>query len=590
MISISFKRGPLLAAISAAVMFCSVFTGNGFAQSAGVSGERVGDFALLDHQGYFHHMSWYDNRKAIVFLVQTNNSRSFASALPPFERLQEQHGDDFQFFMLNPLGESRAAVAQSVGAAADDLPVLIDDAQIIAESMGITASGETLVYDPRRFELVYRGSVDGLQNALAELAAGQAVSQPQMVFTGDPIAYPARQQNMTRQVSYSREVAPILAENCAACHREQGIAPFALNNHRMAQGWSPMIREVLMTKRMPPGQIDPHVGDFSNSYTLSPADQQTLVHWIEQGSPFDGPEDPLAQLSWPQTEWAFGEPDLIVNVPPQTIPATGVLDYINVVVPFEGLTEDRWVRASQYIAGDRTVLHHTLNSIIPPDATGRQRFLGGGSPDDPSITAYIPGAEPYHEPENTGGLLRAGSQLALQLHYTTNGRETVDASQIGIWFYPQGYVPEYRMSGQCACIFTPEWTPIPPHDPNFEQSKSVTVPRDAYLHAFLPHMHFRGKYMRFEATYPDGSKEDLINIANYNYNWQLRYQLREPKRVPAGTVITATGAFDNSVQNKANPDPDRLVPWGQQSWDEMFFGSISWQYVEPAAPAVASAD
>jgi hypothetical protein len=599
MISISFKRGPLLAAISGAVMFCSAFASNGYAQtgqsgpsavSAGVIGERVGDFALLDHQGYFHHMSWYDNRKAIVFLVQTNESRAFASALPQFEQLQEQHGTDFQFFMLNPLGESRASVVQSVGSAADDLPVLIDDAQIVAESMGITAAGEALVYDPRRFELVYRGPVDGLQNVLTELAAGQTVSQPQMAVAGDAIAYPARQQNMTRQVSYTREVAPILAENCAACHREEGIAPFALNNHRMAQGWSPMIREVLMTKRMPPGQIDPHVGDFSNSYTLSPADQQTLVHWIEQGSPFDGPEDPLAQLSWPQTEWAFGEPDLIVNVPPQTIPATGVLDYINVVVPFEGLTEDRWVRASQYIAGDRTVLHHTLNSIIPPDATGRQRFLGGGSPDDPSITAYIPGAEPYHEPENTGGLLRAGSQLALQLHYTTNGRETVDASQIGIWFYPQGYVPEYRMSGQCACIFTPEWTPIPPHDPNFEQSKSVTVPRDAYLHAFLPHMHFRGKYMRFEATYPDGSKEDLINIANYNYNWQLRYQLREPKRVPAGTVITATGAFDNSVQNKANPDPDRLVPWGQQSWDEMFFGSISWQYVEPAAPAVASAD
>ena len=184
------------------------------------------------------------------------------------------------------------------------------------------------------------------------------------------------------------------------------------------------------------------------------------------------------------------------------------------------------------------------------------------------------------EPENTGGLLKAGSTISLQLHYTTNGRETVDASEIGVWFYPKDVVPEKRMSGQCACIFTPGWTNIPPYDPDFEQSQSVTVGRDAYLHGFLPHMHFRGKRMRFEAHYPDGSVEPLINIANYNYNWQLRYQLEEPKRVPAGTKIVATGAFDNSTQNRANPDPARSVPWGQQSWDEMFFGSISWQCVE----------
>jgi hypothetical protein len=265
------------------------------------------------------------------------------------------------------------------------------------------------------------------------------------------------------------------------------------------------------------------------------------------------------------------------------------MDYINVVVPFDGLTEDRWVRTSQYIAGDRTVLHHTLNSILPPGSDGRRRFLGGGNADEPSITAYIPGAAPYHEPENTGGLLRAGSQLALQLHYTTTGRETVDASEIGIWFYPEGYVPEKRMSGQCACIFTPTWTNIPPNDPDFEMAQTITVPRDAYLHSFLPHMHFRGKRMRFEAQYPDGSSEELINIANYNYNWQLRYQLSEPKLVPAGTKIVATGAFDNSSQNKANPDPDRSVPWGQQSWDEMFFGAVTWQYVdqEPATEVAA---
>ncbi|MEQ8952777.1 MAG: hypothetical protein RL120_01495, partial [Gammaproteobacteria bacterium] len=203
-----------------------------------------------------------------------------------------------------------------------------------------------------------------------------------------------------------------------------------------------------------------------------------------------------------------------------------------------------------------------------------------GNPDQANISAYIPGAEPRLEPENTGGLLKAGSVLNLQLHYTTNGKESVDAGEIGLWFYPDGVVPEERMSGACACIFTPDWTNIPPLDPNFEQSASVTLTRDARMHSFTPHMHFRGKYMRFYADYPDGSREELINIANYNYNWQLAYTYNEPKFMPAGTVVTAVGAFDNSTQNPNNPDPDRSVPWGQQSWDEMFFGAMTWKYTE----------
>ncbi len=585
---VPFRRSFSLVSLLSTAALAAALSGPASAQAPDIN-SRVGDFSLLDQNGYFHHMSWYDNRKAIVLLVQANGSNTFRQALPTFAALHTTYQDNFQFFMLNPLGESRASVIDAVAAAGQEIPVLIDDAQVIAEAMNVQTAGEALIYDPRSFRLVYRGPVAGLDKALAEIDAGQAVTNPVMAVTGESIQYAARDANMARTVSYSQEVAPILAQNCASCHRDGGIAPFALDSHSMVQGWSPMIREVLMTKRMPPGQIDPHVGDFVNSYTVSPQDQQTLLHWIAQGAQRDGDVDPLAQLVWPPTEWAFGEPDLIVELPPQVIPATGVLDYINVVVPFEGLTEDRWVRASQYIAGDRTVLHHTLNSILPPGSNGERRFLGGSNADQANITAYIPGAEPSQEPENTGGLLKAGSELALQLHYTTNGRETVDNSKIGVWFYPKDQVPEKRMSGQCACIFTPGWTHIPPNDPDFEQSQSITVPRDAYLHSFLPHMHFRGKRMRFEATYPDGSSEELINIANYNYNWQLRYQLREPKLVPAGTVITAVGAFDNSSQNKMNPDPNRAVPWGLQSWDEMFFGAVSWQYVDPEPAAVETA-
>lgn len=550
----------------------------GAAQAA----ERVGDFALLDQDGNFHHMSWYDDHKAIAFLVQVNGSAQTAAAAADYARLQSRFdAEGVEFMLINPLGETRADVKQALAQIGVQLPVLIDDAQVISEAMGIDKSGEAFLYDPRSFEVIFRGPVSALETALGDVVAGRAVATPVVAMADAPgadIQYP-----ITELVSYEADVAPILAENCASCHRDGGIAPFAMDSHAMVQGWSPMIREVLMTKRMPPGQIDPHVGNYSNDYVLSVQEQQTLISWIEAGAMRDGATDPLMELTWPETKWALGEPDLIVKVPPQTIPATGVLDYITVEVPFEGLETDRWVRASQYIPGDRTVLHHTLNDIIPPDATGRRGFLGGGDPNQANITAYIPGAEPAIEPPNTGGLLRAGSKLRLQLHYTTNGKETVDASEIGVWFYPEGEVPAERMSGQCACIFTPGWTNITPYDPAFEMSQSVVIEKDAHMYGFLPHMHFRGKSMRFTAFYPDGTQEELINIANYNYNWQIRYLMEEPKLIPAGTKVVATGVFDNSTQNKNNPDPSRSVPWGQQSWDEMFFGAMSWKYVEQGA-------
>ena len=544
-----------------------------------LAAERVGDFSLLDQEGFFHNMSWYDDHTAVALLVQANDSQATTTAVPAYADLQQRYTEQgIEFMMINPMGEqNRAAVAAKLAEYGVDMPVLMDDARVISQALGISHTGEVVLFDPKNFTVQYRGPVSGAQQAIDELLAGQAVSNPVVASNGSAVTYPAAEQHAQTPPSYVDDIAPLIAENCASCHREGGIAPFAMDSHAMVQGWSRMIREVVMTKRMPPGQIDGHVGDFINDMRLEDSEVQQLVHWIEAGSVRDGDTDPLAELTWPTSKWAFGEPDYIIKVPPQSIPATGVLDYIHVAVPID-IEKDRWVRGSQYVAGYRTVLHYTLNSLVEPGASRRGGFLGGSSPDQANITAYIPGAEPRLNPPNTGGLLKAGSTLNLQLHYTTTGKETTDASEIGLWFYPEGEVPEERMSGQCACIFTPSWTNIPPNDPNFEQSTSVTLRQDAYMHSFTPHMHFRGKYMRFYANYPDGRSEELINIANYNYNWQLAYTYEEPKFMPAGTVVTAVGAFDNSAQNPNNPDPDRSVPWGQQSWDEMFFGAMTWKY------------
>lgn len=546
--------------------------------------ERVGDFSLLDQNGKFHHIAWYDDHKAIAFLVQVNGSVATRSAAAEYERLQAQFdAQGIEFMMINPLGQARDLVQAEVATLGTSLPVLIDDAQIVSQAMGVQRSGETFLFDPRTFEVIYRGPVSGLQSALGEVAAGQAISAPMLAMTGADVDYQSSQQIAQHGVSYSDDVAPIIEQNCASCHRVGGIAPFAMDSHAMLQGWSPMIREVLMTKRMPPGQLDPHVGKFSNDYNLAVADQQKLIQWIEAGSVKDGSVDPLAELTWPESKWAFGEPDLIVKLPPQNIPATGILEYRTVIVPFEGLDRDRWVRASEYLAGDRQVLHHTLNAVMQPGETRPRGFLGEVDPNAAYITPYIPGAEPHIEKPNTGGLLKAGSKLALQLHYTTMGKETVDASEIGIWFYPDDQIPQERLSSECACIFPDKWTNIPAYDPDFEQQQSITIEADAYLQSFIPHMHFRGKSMSFAAHFPNGEVEQLINIANYNYNWQIDYKLEEPVFVPAGTQIVVTAAYDNSSQNKANPDPARTVPWGDQSWDEMFFGQVYWKYVDQSA-------
>ena len=554
------------------------------AASAAVAQDRVGDFALLDHEGVYHNMSWYDNNKAVALFVQVNGDAASQASLEHISALRSEYeAQGVVFMMINPLGQTRDSV-KSVAADHEGVPVLIDDTQLISEALNIQKSGEVLLYSPSSFRVMFRGPAGReLEAALQAVVEGSLTQPVELAASGTDISYPVRDRNMADGVSYSKDVAPVLAKHCADCHRDGGIAPFAMDSHAMAQGWSPMIREVLMTKRMPPAQIDPHIGEFNNSYNVPFEDQQKILHWIAQGSPRDGDIDPLAMIEWPETEWAFGEPDLIVVLPPQEIPATGVLDYINVMVPISGMAEDRWLKASQYIPSDRTVLHHTLNALIEPGQRPKPGLIGSFThPDQPYVTPYIPGAEPYIEDENTGGLLKAGTTLALNMHYTTNGRATVDQGRIGLWFYDEDETPTQRKLGECACIFPNDWTDIPPNDPNFAQVKSVKVGYDAYLTGFHPHMHFRGKSMVFDAHYPDGRVERLLNIAHYNYDWQIEYKLAEPKFVPAGTEIVVTGVFDNSSQNKANPDPERQVPWGEQSWDEMFFGQVYWKAADPA--------
>jgi hypothetical protein len=337
---------------------------------------------------------------------------------------------------------------------------------------------------------------------------------------------------------------------------------------------------------MPPGQIDrKYAKDIINHRTLNDLEMETLVAWIDAGTPVEGDRDPLTETTYSTSEWVHGEPDMIIEVPPQEIPAIGSMGPN--AIPYRytqadlGLTEDRWLRGSQFLPSEPTVMHHMLNSItVPGERNGNILGTQGGGQEEmnnASISAYVPGGDPEFYDENTGGLIRAGSIVNLQLHYTPDGTARTDKARIGLYFHDEGVVPEERMAGDCACIFPDTWTPIPPYDPNFVQTAEVVLKNDVNLHTFLPHMHFRGKSMKATAFYPDGTVEELIDIPVYDYAWQLSYTWKEPKPLPKGTRLFVEGAFDNSEENKMNPDPSRLVPWGQMSEDEMFFGAFTWK-------------
>jgi hypothetical protein len=339
----------------------------------------------------------------------------------------------------------------------------------------------------------------------------------------------------------------------------------------MIKGFSPMIREVVRTERMPPWHADPHYNVFANDRSLNKEEIKALVHWIEAGSPRGTGSDPLADLKKQWPEWALGEPDLIVEIPPFDVPATGVIPY-QMPMTDSPLQQDTWVRAVDFQPGDRTVLHH----IIATMGTSAESVRDGGS-----LGGYVPGAGPMILPDEAGVLIKKGSKFFFQMHYTVSGKPARDASRMGLYFRKDA--PKYQMR---SAVLLNAKLKIPANAKAHTESASKTFAHDVIVYSLLPHSHFRGKASNFVATYPDGREEVLLSVPNYDFNWQTTYELTTPKLLPAGTKVTHSTTWDNSAQNKANPDPNRVVPWGQQTWDEMLYGVVRYRYVDESnAPA-----
>lgn len=551
----------------------------------------VGDFALLDQNGDFHQLSRYRDRQAVVIYMHQPSCPVSTAELERFAVMRERfRGESVAFFVLvTEPDASREEMRATMQSLSSDLDVLMDTSQLVASTLPFERAAEAVVIDPARMELLYHGAFDRrsphhsqgrdaqqrephLHGVVEALIEGRPVPDQAPESAGQPLELSSLVALQDDPPSYSQDVVPILERHCISCHREGGSAPWAMDSHRAVQGWSSMIRETLMTRRMPPGQIDPqHVDRFVDLHHISDEEMARLVTWIDNGARRDGEQDPLKNIEPRESEWALGEPDLVVNFPPQEIPATGVIDYRFVPVEI-GLSEERWVRAYEFNIGNEAALHHVI-AYTQDARQQRQNSSRGGS--RTNFGGYAPGREYVLFDEDTGIRLTRDMRFMIQFHYTTIGRALTDQTSIGLYFHDE---PPERSLTRTA-VMNGDFV-IPPGVSDHQVVGTAVIDDDSYLHSFAPHMHFRGKYIHFHAEYPDGQRENLLSIPNFQHNWQMVYSLREPFFLPAGTTIIAEGGFDNSALNPLNPDPRQSVRWGDQVWDEMF---ITWMRISSAS-------
>ena len=403
-----------------------------------------------------------------------------------------------------------------------------------------------------------------LATAIEELLAGNEVSQPVTDAPGCLIGR-VRKIEPHGDITYSNQVARILNTHCAECHRTGELAPFPLTSYEDTIGWTEMIREVVDQGRMPPWFADPQFGHFSNDSSMTPEEKQTLLKWIDNGCP-EGDRTQLPPATVFNTGWRMGKPDGVYEMKEEyTVQAEGVIDYQYFQVD-PGFTEDKWISMAEARPGNTAVVHHIVLFSLPPGVKIR-------SPEEAQaqgqmIAIYAPGMPPWKYPDGAAIKVLAGSTFYIQMHYTTCGTEQKDRSLIGLKFADPASVKKKVMYGMAVNA----GFEIPPHADNHEVVSKVKFSHDMLLLNLFPHMHYRGKSFRIESLTPDGTRKVLLDVPHYDFNWQLRYDLAEPKFLPKGTQLICTGHFDNSEANPANPDPNKAVRFGLQTFEEMLVG------------------
>jgi len=554
----------------------------------------VDNFMLADAELMGHELYRLSDAKAVVLVSYGVGCPISRAMTPEIKKLRDAYkAKGVEFLLIDSnLQDSREAILEETKEFALDIPVLLDTNQLVGEQLGVTRTAEVFVINPKTWQVVYRGPLDdrvdygGAQkanvtsyasNALDALMAGKPVQQVSMQTKGCLIDFPERAKRAQHtKISYAKDVAPILEAKCVECHQPGSIGPFAMTSYEMVKGFSPMIREVIRTDRMPPWNVDPHVGKFKDDKSLTKAEIKTLVHWIEAGAPRGAGPDPLAAKKRVAAEWPLGKPDLILDIPTYTIPASGVVDYQR---PFmmNPLTEGKWIKASTYKVNERRAVHHFLSGYMkeaPKNGQANESRWGD------SVGGYAVGAESTIWPKNVGTFLPPGGAIGIQAHYTPYGKQATDKSQLGLYFYKDGEKPDLRMRNS---VIVDNSIVIPAGEGRHMETSYLEFPKEALLYSAFPHAHYRGYASDLWMETPDGKKTQLLAMPRYDFNWQREYMFAEPIKVPAGAKLIAHYWYDNSKRNPANPDPTKTIVWGDQSFEEMFYTAVRYRWTDETA-------
>jgi mono/diheme cytochrome c family protein len=420
--------------------------------------------------------------------------------------------------------------------------------------------------------------------------------------------------------TFSKDIAPIFYANCTTCHRPGEVAPMSLLTFKDARPWARSIATKVKDGTMPPWHADPAVGDFVNARRLTDEQKATIIRWVDAGAPEGNPSDLPGQPKYTDG-WSLGEPDVVLSMQEEfAIPATGTVPYKYFEIP-TNFTEDRWLTAYEMRPGNRSVVHHVIVNLrnpqaaqqpqqqadaasrpkpsiepaegmeIPPGQTGGRALPEGqrkplaANERSPrgvmgTLGGYVPGNAIRVLPKGTAVRIPAGSSLVFQMHYTPVGEATTDRTRIGLYLAKEP--PKIVLNGTALVNGSLH---IPAGAADHRVDAEATVNRDILLWSMVPHTHMRGKRWLYEVEYPDGRRQTILSVPNYDFEWQHEYQFREPLKLPQGSKIHASAWYDNSKSNRYNPDPTQEVWWGDQTWEEMMFTAINFSVVGAPSPS-----
>jgi peroxiredoxin len=542
-------------------------------------GKKVQDFELRDFGGKPHRLADLTEKQAVVIVylgTECPLAKMYAPRLAQLATRFDKLGVAFMAINSNQQ-DSLSELAAYHKTHGLNFPLLKDVGNVVADQMGAERTPEVFLLDKDRV-VRYWGRIDDqyvvgrqrevatrqdLAVAIEELLAGKPISVATTEAPGCHIGR-VHEPLADAEVTYVNHIAGILNNRCVECHRAGEIAPFALTNYEEVAGWAETIAEVVREERMPPWHADPQHGKWSNDCRVSDQEKQLIYDWVAAGAPEGQGElpKPLAYVAG----WRLPRVDkeIFMSDTPAKIPAEGTVDYKYYEVD-PGFTEDTWLQGAQCKAGNRAIVHHIIVFIRSPD--GKRGGLGDGISRG-FLAATAPGAAPMLFADGMAKKVPAGSTLVFQMHYTPNGSPQEDRSSIGLMIADPKTVQKEvsTMSVDTQLLL------IPPMMPNYRVTCWKTFRQDVDLLSLYPHMHVRGKAFRYEAHYPDGTMEILLDVPRYDFNWQQTYEFVEPKRIPKGTRMRCVAHYDNSPENIANPNPKRLVHFGEQTWDEMLIG------------------